>query len=150
MVLRPLNQWLKRFDTVSESRYTRPMPSSTPLPPHLERFVHQQIALGRYHSEDEVIRAALQHLVLMPPAGPSDGSQDGSTARSWSGRPQSALDERWVTPGEWLDNRPAKEMTPPPRRCPRGLLADLRSGLSFDEVRETREELWAGLHSGGA
>jgi Arc/MetJ-type ribon-helix-helix transcriptional regulator len=32
------------------------------LPAELERFVHDQVLAGRYHSEDEVIRDALEQL----------------------------------------------------------------------------------------
>ena len=32
------------------------------LPPELERFVHDQVLVGRYRSEDEVIRDALEQL----------------------------------------------------------------------------------------
>jgi len=32
------------------------------LPPDLERFVHDQVLAGRYPSEDDVVRDALEHL----------------------------------------------------------------------------------------
>lgn len=139
-----------RFDIAVGWRYTRPMLGSTPLPPHLERFVHQQIAAGSYRSEDEVIRAALHLLEGASLVGtPSGPRPEGTTP----GRPRPllrpALDERWQTPAEWRAGPAATEPSPP-RRSPRGLLADLGRGLTFDDVREARDELWAGLHPGGA
>ncbi len=118
------------------------MTNTTPLPPHLERFVHQQIAAGGYHSEDEVIRAALHLLEGTSLAGATPG-RSGPPGRA-------ALGERWETPAEWLAGSTAKPATPPPpRRSPRGLLADLGGTISFDDVREARSELWSGLHPGG-
>ena len=37
------------------------------LPPELERFVHDQIVAGRYRSEDDVIRDALEQLRSQTP-----------------------------------------------------------------------------------
>lgn len=127
------------------------MPSSTPLPPHLARFVHRQITAGRYRSEDEVIRAALQHWEGSLSEDPPSGSRPEGPAVGRPRRPTPVVGERWQTPGEWLAGLPASGATAPVvRRSPRGLLADLRRGLSFDDVREARDELWAGLHPGGA
>jgi hypothetical protein len=36
------------------------------------------------------------------------------------------------------------------RRSPRGILADLRSGINLDDIQEARGEMWAGLRHGGA
>ncbi len=45
------------------------------LPPDLERFVHDQVLAGRYPSEDDVIRDALEQLRRhTPPLTPSLGS----------------------------------------------------------------------------
>ena len=47
------------------------------LPEHLERYVHDQVQAGRYPTEDEVIRDALErhrqaeHRPQRPPASPS-------------------------------------------------------------------------------
>ena len=43
------------------------------LPPELKRFVHDQVIAGRYPSEEDVVRAALEQLrrhVPMPTTGP--------------------------------------------------------------------------------
>jgi Arc/MetJ-type ribon-helix-helix transcriptional regulator len=121
------------------------MPSSTPLPPHLERFVRQQIATGCYDSEDDLIRAALRLLE----ASSASGTPTGSRPDRHRELARPAAGERWETPGEWLTDSPPTETTPPSaRRSPRGLLADLRSGISPDDIREARSELWAGLHRG--
>ncbi len=34
------------------------------------------------------------------------------------------------------------------RSSPRGILSDLQSNLTFDEIQEARHEMWAGLGSG--
>lgn len=122
------------------------MTNGTSLPPHLERLVRRQIAAGRYHSADDVIRAALQLLEASAPAGTPPGSPDRRSERA---RP--TLGQRWQTPGDWLAGSPAQgTTTAPARRNPRGLLADLRSGITYDDVRDARSELWSGLHDGGA
>lgn len=142
---------LIRFDMLVKSRYTRPMSNSPYLPPHLERFVHQQIATGRYHSEDEVILAALHLLEGAPPVGLPSGSRAEGDPSGCSRQFRPALTERWQTPAEWRAGSAAEETTPSPTlRSPRGLLADLRSGITFDDFREARGELWAGLHRGEA
>jgi putative addiction module CopG family antidote len=125
------------------------MTRSTPLPPHLERFVREQIASGRFHSEDGVIRAALQ---LLEAASRPGTASEPRAATDLSRRPErTALTEKWESPREWRSVPPATETAPAPaRRSPRGLLADVRSGLSFDDFREARGEMWAGLRHGGA
>jgi antitoxin ParD1/3/4 len=42
--------------------YINDMAIDTPLTPHLEQFIREQLATGRFQSEDEVIRTAL-HLL---------------------------------------------------------------------------------------
>lgn len=44
------------------------------LPAELERFVHDQVVAGRYSSEDEVVRAALEQLRMHAPLPPGPGS----------------------------------------------------------------------------
>ena len=41
------------------------------LPPELERFVHDQILAGRYSSEDDVVRDALERLRRHTPTTPT-------------------------------------------------------------------------------
>jgi putative addiction module CopG family antidote len=45
------------------------------LPEHLERFVHDQVQAGRYPTEDEVIRDALEQMRTQShPVGDNQGS----------------------------------------------------------------------------
>jgi len=46
------------------------------LSAELERFVHDQVVAGRYSSEDEVIRAALEQLRMHVPSPPGPGSME--------------------------------------------------------------------------
>ena len=45
------------------------------LPPELERFVHDQVVAGRYSSEDDVVRDALEQLRRHTPT-PTDRPPD--------------------------------------------------------------------------
>ena len=112
-----------------------------PLPPPLERFVRDQLAAGRYQSEGDLVCAAL---ALLAAAGAADSADPGGTAQ---GRRPTGL-EPWGT----CRGRAAGAGTEVPsataRRRPRGLLSDLRTDLSFDDVRAARRELWGGLRPG--
>ncbi|HVS34096.1 MAG TPA: type II toxin-antitoxin system ParD family antitoxin [Gemmataceae bacterium] len=132
----------------AKTRYTRPMTSHTPLPPDLEQFVRQQLAAGRFASEDEVIFAALhlleQHGTPPWPAGSRPPQATDTLLRSQPSRsvaePSRVLDE--------LGARAAASVAG--RRSPRGILADLRSGISFDEIKVARSEMWSGFLDRGA
>lgn len=127
------------------------MSSLIPLPSDLERFVCDQIASGRFQSEDDVIRAALQLLQESARGDRPEGlNSPAPTGRS---RPPAlaAVTGRWESPAEWRTSSPARETSPPPaRRSPRGILADLRSDLTPDDFRAARAEVWAGCRPGGA
>jgi len=117
------------------------MISGSSLPPHLTEFIREQLAAGRFHSEDEVIRDALQRLRA---ATPTDRPFDLSRLPE-----RTALTERWETPAEWLAASAAGDRPPAPeRRSPRGLLADLRRGLNVDDIQSARREMWAGFRHG--
>jgi putative addiction module CopG family antidote len=120
------------------------MTSSLPLPPHLERFVREQLAIGRFRSEGDVIRAALELLEEQAsttgPAGLQENADkpagSDSAAPSWEMlRDRLRGDDRRSTPGA----------LPAGRRSPRGILADLGSGISLAEIKEARHELWSGF-----
>jgi hypothetical protein len=100
------------------------------LPPHLEQFVREQIAIGRFHSENEVIRAALQLLEGRFPSHPTSGPL-----------PSNEINQ---VPGPKSTGQAAR------RRTPRGILADLRSDLCYDEIKEARSEMWSGFPRGAA
>jgi putative addiction module CopG family antidote len=55
------------------------------LPEHLERFVHDQVQAGRYPTEDEVIRDALEQL--------RQHAQPNGNAQGSLGAMQDAADE---------------------------------------------------------
>jgi Arc/MetJ-type ribon-helix-helix transcriptional regulator len=125
--------------------------SSVSLPPHLEQFVHQQIAAGYYLSESEVIRAALLVLAGTTIAQQAATPRGNNPTSAWLRSTRPPVEERWESPAEWLANSKAiSEPSTSVKRSPRGLLADLRSGLDFEEVQEVRNELWLCLHPGGA
>lgn len=75
------------------------------LPPHLQAFVREQLAVGRFQSEDELISAAL--ILLAENVRFRDCDRVGGTRISGSGD----------------------------RRSPRGILADIRSHISADDSR---------------
>jgi putative addiction module CopG family antidote len=120
------------------------------LPPHLERFVREQVATGRFFSEGEVLRTALRLLEASSPADPPAALQSADTTTR-SGRPSSRppAPERWeVLRERRVDTSVTGATAVPARRSPRGLLADLRSDLSFDDFKDARDELWTGLRPG--
>jgi putative addiction module CopG family antidote len=111
------------------------MTNDLPLPPHLEQFVREQLARGRFHSECEVIHAALELL------------EEHSFPHENSGRWRTQAIEKGFAgkPSPSARSQLRDDAVPGVRRSPRGLLADLRSDLSFDDIRETRSEVWSGF-----
>jgi Arc/MetJ-type ribon-helix-helix transcriptional regulator len=92
---------------------------NVPLPPDLENIIRDQLAAGRFQSEDEVMRAALRMLDERrspTPARPNLSGEPGPPAR-----------------------------LPVVRRSPRGMLADLLSHISPDEITEARTRMWTSL-----
>lgn len=138
---------LSRFDIANETRYTLPMTSSISLPPHLERFVHEQIAAGRFHTEGELIRAALQ-LLEESSSAVGKPSSPWETAKGATLRQPAAL-EKWEVLRERSDSAGTNTTKGSARRNLRGLLADLRSDISFDDIKEARTEMWSGEHRDG-
>src|SRR5262249_54573441 len=123
------------FDSCGETRYTRRMTGNTSLPPHLERFVREQVAAGRFRCEAHVIRAAPRPWGAPAPARGPPGPGPRKPVTGLPRRPvQPATTPEWETPGKGATPAPA-------RRSPRGLLADFRSDLSFDDIRDARGEL---------
>jgi antitoxin ParD1/3/4 len=123
---------------------------SLPLTPHLEQFVREQLATGRFQTEGDIVRAALQLLedqaVSQRFSGPSHGqsSEYGSTDRT--------PDWRELRKQLGTNRLPHTDSTQlsASRRSPRGLLADLRSDIGPDEIKEARSEMWVGLPNGEA
>jgi hypothetical protein len=128
------------------------MNSNTPLPPHLEQFVREQIAAGRFHSEGDVLRAALQLLEESSHADKPSGFRPYERVEGFSRQSLPLVaPERWeVLHGSRADTAVTDQPPSPAKRSPRGLLADLRSSLSPDEIADARHEMWAGFLHGEA
>lgn len=107
------------------------------LPPHLERFVREQLASGRFQTEGDIVRAALRLL---------------EDQAAYQGLPAPRLSQ---TPGKTLASQGPEAGTDPAgtplaRHSPRGILADLRSSIGPDEIAQARNEMWAGFLHGTA
>jgi hypothetical protein len=127
------------------------MNSNTPLPPHLEQFVREQIAAGRFLSEGDVLRAALQLLEESSHADMPSGSRPNERVAGFSSQSLPVATERWeVLRGPRADADGSSQLSAPAKRSPRGLLADLRSNLSPDQIADARHEMWAGFLHGEA
>jgi antitoxin ParD1/3/4 len=130
------------------------MTLDSPLTPHLERFVRDQLATGRFRSASDLISAALRLL--------EEQSLSLKNSKAWptrvidagltSGRSEPLSNEFWQELRQQLrpDRSPANDeaANPSERHSPRGLLADLRSNLTFDDIKEARSEMWAGFRHG--
>jgi len=130
------------------------MTDSTPLPPDLENFVNQQLASGRFQSANELIVSALQlfkqysppnqSLKIRPNSNVEHGpSTNQPTIPSQPYRPE--LRER-LRPGDIQDRFLPTHSAQ--RRSPRGILSDLRSHISFDDILEARREVWSSFPHG--
>jgi Arc/MetJ-type ribon-helix-helix transcriptional regulator len=119
-----------------------------PLTPHLEQFVREQLANGRFQTEGDIICAALRLLEDQPPVS-SAGLPRIDAAPSLPTNPsESRRAASWQELREHLSNRvtgPDVASTRRGRRSPRGILADLRSNVSLDDFEEARHEVWASL-----
>ena len=99
---------------------------NVPLPPHLDQFVRDQLASGCFQSEADLVHAALRLL----------------EGRALPREPSPALDDR-------QSSSDAAGITST-LRSPRGILADIRSYISPDDIREARNEMWAGFRDSEA
>jgi len=129
---------------------------SVPLPPHLEQFVREQLASGLFQSESEVFQAALK---LLEDQCLSHGPSPARLKQDPDRRPtRKALEPAskvfWEGMREQLhaEGMPGNEAgrLPSERRSPRGILADIRSHISPDDIKEARREMWSGFLSGEA
>lgn len=116
---------------------------NVPLTPHLQKFVRDQLASGHFQSEADVIRAALELLEDQSRSTaslPQYPSVDSEITHRSSGP---ARQERWAGP---RDRRHRRDDEAPKslsvRRSPRGILADIRSDISSDDIEEARREMW--------
>ena len=118
---------------------------SVPLTPHLEQFLREQLAIGRFQTEDEIIRAALRLLEDQTQGHP--GRETGTEPIAWAPRAAS-----WEELRDGLNNRATDRaaLGPLTRRSPRGILADLRSNISLEDFRGARREAWASHFRGSA
>jgi putative addiction module CopG family antidote len=99
-----------------------------PLTPLLEQFVREQLARGSFQTEGDVLRAALRLL-----------AERSEESKATPAKPQAdqALTSR--VPGSDTAAIPSS------RRSPHGILADIRSDISADEIKEARYEMWSGF-----
>lgn len=86
-----------------------------PLSPAEERLVRDLLVSGRFHSEDDVLHAALRLL--------HDQSRVGRTTPSGNEAPSSIGS----------------------RRSPYGIFADITSDISEEDIAEARREMWGGF-----
>jgi Arc/MetJ-type ribon-helix-helix transcriptional regulator len=125
------------FDMAGQMRYTWPMNIDVPLTSHLEQFVRDQLTRGGFANEGDVVRAALQLLAF----------QSQSSSTSAAARP--AHDHPWNQTGhnQQIDDLAGKKLPTlnVKRRSPRGLLADIPSHISAEEIKKARNEMWASL-----
>jgi Arc/MetJ-type ribon-helix-helix transcriptional regulator len=87
-----------------------------PLTPTQQQIVHDLLASGRFRSEDEIIGAAFRLLADRACAPRHEPLAAGNPSTSTN-----------------------------PRRSPYGLLADIRSDISAEDIDEARREMWAGF-----
>ncbi len=109
-----------------------------PLTPHLEQFVRDQLTSGRYRTEKDVIQAALRLLADQASSRGIPGGHPDLGADDPMGRPPGPSARREPLSSAASENSSL-------RRSPRGILADLPSSIDPDEIKETREEMWAGF-----
>jgi putative addiction module CopG family antidote len=102
-------------------RYALLMNFTVSLTPHLEEFLRQQLAEGRFNSEDEAIAAALRLLESQSP------HQD---------RAFQATNE--------IDKAASATKEGGSRNL-RGILSDIRTDVSAEDFLEARRETWGGF-----
>jgi putative addiction module CopG family antidote len=118
---------------------------TVPLTPHLEQFLREQLATGRFQTQDEVVCAALR--LLEDQSQGRHGKEAGTDLAA--GVPRAAS---WEELRGRLNN-PATgraALNSPTRRSPRGILADIRSNVTLEDFREARHDAWATLSRGSA
>lgn len=109
------------------------MTGHPPLSLELQRFIQEQIASGKFQSEEQVVLAALRLLAARPP----QGSHTAFSTRQ--------ADRAPATSSGVSDSEQSNLMEAGSRRSPRGLLADLKSELGPEDFKEARSEVWIRL-----
>jgi Arc/MetJ-type ribon-helix-helix transcriptional regulator len=141
---RGCQQW---FDFRHGRRYTANM-THIPLTPRQERFIREQLATGRFQHESELFLAALE-LLEEQIEGPSTERREREVVADVIVVPaESARAASWDELREQLNQRTAgrdSAAMAPARRSPRGILADIRSHIDLDDIKEARREMWAGV-----
>ena len=120
-----------------------------PLNPQLAQFVSKQLASGRFQSEEELMGEALRLLERQSQQSsrlPNKRDMDDGV----TGTPLTHSTPE--LPGNDVRNpaSAANAAAPPKPRSPRGILADIRSHISPDDIKDARMELWSGLPHGDA
>jgi putative addiction module CopG family antidote len=109
------------FDIIKPMRYAERMNVTVSLTPQFEQFLRQQLAEGHFKSEAEVIAAALRLLEFQ------SRQQDPASIH------RHASDKIAIAAGE------------SERRNLRGILADIRTDISAEDIVEARREMWSGF-----
>jgi antitoxin ParD1/3/4 len=131
-------------------RYAPAMNLNLPLTPHLQQFVREQLASGRFQTESDVVRAALRLLEDQSlPHQSSAPRLHQSSENSLTNRTPDLQEFRKQRGTDHAHHGDSTQLSAS-RRSPRGLLADLPSTISPDEIKEARSEMWAGLPHGEA
>ena len=129
---------------------------SVPLPPHVEQFIRQQLASGLFQSENDIVLAALR---LLEGQSQSCGTGPARLIPNFDKglirKPSTPISQEFSeAPRKPVQADRARgnegDQIPSTRRSPRGLLADVCSDITFDDLKDARREMWSGFPHGEA
>jgi Arc/MetJ-type ribon-helix-helix transcriptional regulator len=130
------------------------MPSDLHLTPHLDAFVRAQLHTGRFQTRDDLISAALSLLEKQGTSSEKSTSWSNANVRTGQASPAPDHAMKKISEGQLPNHAlPATDPAPQsaaPRRSPRGMLADLRSDIDPEDIKEARSEMWSGHLNGHA
>jgi hypothetical protein len=128
------------------------MEISAPLTPHFEQFIRDQLASGHFHSEADIIRAALHLLEQECVSQPPSPFQFRSMHHEPAGTPPKSAASHFQenTPQKNHNGLMANSAATAPSgpRSPYGTFSDIRSDISPEDIAEARREMWAAFPHG--